>query len=441
MEFSHKKIWNITYPVLISLLIQHLIGMTDTAFLGRVGEVELGASALASVYYLVIYMIAFGFSVGAEILMARRNGEKEYSKIGAIFIQGVLFLLMMAVVLFTISQVYSPAILRQLIESDQVYHATVSYMNWRVYGFFFSFIAIMFRAFYMATTNTKMLTINAIMMLLSNALISYLLIFGKLGLPQLGIAGAAIGSSIAELISVLYFIIYTRFKVNYKKYGIFNFTGISFSQLKSILNLSGWTMIQYLFAFGIWFYFFMAIEHLGERPLAITNMVRNISALLFLFINAFGFTGSALISNLIGAGKQDKVMGLCKRIIKMCTLTLLPLFIFSLLFPRLILGIYSDNGDLISSAIPSMYVMLSSYLLTVPGHILFLAVSATGNTRSALWIELTALSIYTVYIYFVATYLKADVAVCWTSEYAYQLPILIMALFYLKKANWRSKKI
>ena len=47
MQFTNKQIWQITYPVLISLLMEHMIGLTDTAYLGRVGEVELGASALA----------------------------------------------------------------------------------------------------------------------------------------------------------------------------------------------------------------------------------------------------------------------------------------------------------------------------------------------------------------------------------------------------------
>ena len=55
-EFPHRKIWRITYPVLISLLMEHLIGMTDTAFMGHVGEVELGASAIAGIYYMVLYM-------------------------------------------------------------------------------------------------------------------------------------------------------------------------------------------------------------------------------------------------------------------------------------------------------------------------------------------------------------------------------------------------
>ena len=52
VKFSYKQIWFIAYPILISLVMEQLIGMTDTAFMGRVGEVELGASAIAGVYYM-----------------------------------------------------------------------------------------------------------------------------------------------------------------------------------------------------------------------------------------------------------------------------------------------------------------------------------------------------------------------------------------------------
>lgn len=90
-KYTYKEIWLIAYPILISLIMEQLIGMTDTAFLGRVGEIELGASAIAGVYYLAIFMMAFGFSIGAQILIARRNGEQQYRTIGPIFYQGVYF--------------------------------------------------------------------------------------------------------------------------------------------------------------------------------------------------------------------------------------------------------------------------------------------------------------------------------------------------------------
>ena len=111
--------------------MEHMIGLTDTAYLGRVGEVELGASALAGVYYLVIYMLGFGFSVGAQVMMARRNGEGEYKRIGEVFTQGGLFLFLLAAVLFTASNLLTPHLLHRMIGSEEVYRATMSYLDWR----------------------------------------------------------------------------------------------------------------------------------------------------------------------------------------------------------------------------------------------------------------------------------------------------------------------
>lgn len=194
VKFSYKQIWFIAYPILISLVMEQLIGMTDTAFMGRVGEVELGASAIAGVYYMTFYMIAFGFSLGAQIIMGRRNGEGNYAKIGPIFYKGTYFLLGVALVLFVSSHFVSPLILERFIDSPHVHEAAVSYIRWRVYGFFFSFVAVMFRAFFVGTTQTKTLTLNSIVMVLSNVVFNYILVFGKLGFPAMGIAGAAIGS-------------------------------------------------------------------------------------------------------------------------------------------------------------------------------------------------------------------------------------------------------
>ena len=218
MRYTNKEILKIAFPVLASLLMEHLIGLTDTAYLGRVGKVELGASALAGVFYLLVYMLGFGFSVGVQVMIARRNGEGNYKEIGGIFMQGVSFLLLLALVLCLSSIYFSPYILGMLIESDAVYQATLSYLNWRVLGFFFSFIAVMYRAFYIGTTHTKMLTANSVVMVLTNVVLNYILIFGKLGFPALGIAGAAIASVLAEATSVIFFTLYTWKKIYWKKY-------------------------------------------------------------------------------------------------------------------------------------------------------------------------------------------------------------------------------
>lgn len=76
---------------MMSILIEQLINITDAIFLGHIGEIELGASALAGIWYLAIYMLGLGFSQALQVVIARRNGEKHYSETGKTFFQGLFF--------------------------------------------------------------------------------------------------------------------------------------------------------------------------------------------------------------------------------------------------------------------------------------------------------------------------------------------------------------
>ncbi|MEG2514827.1 MAG: MATE family efflux transporter, partial [Bacteroidaceae bacterium] len=177
--YSNKQIWSVSYPIFLSLLAQNVINVTDTAFLGRVGEVELGASAMGGLFYICIFTIAFGFSTGSQIMIARRNGEGRFADVGPVMIQGILFLFVMAGLLFGLSRSFAPSIMRVLISSDKILDATIEFIDWRIYGFFFSFINVMFRALYIGITRTKVLTINAVVMALTNVVLDYIFIFGK----------------------------------------------------------------------------------------------------------------------------------------------------------------------------------------------------------------------------------------------------------------------
>ena len=420
--------------------MEYLIGFTDTAYLGRVGETELAASALAGTYYMIIYMIGFGFSIGAQILIARYNGSRQYSLTGEVFTQGTIFLLLVATLLFTLSYLYSPVVLSFLIDSEQVYLATISYLNWRIYGFFFSFIIVMFRAFFIGTVNTKILTINSIVMVLTNIILNYILIFGKLGFPTLGIAGAAIASSISEAVAVIFFLVYTRLQIDDQKYCLFQSLNINRSILKKVLNISIWVMIQHGLVFGGLFVFFITVEHLGERSLATTNIVRNISSFLFMFVQAFASVNSSLVSNLIGEGKSDQVMKLCQKSILLCYLFVLPVALFIAIYPNLILRTFTNNIGLITYSIPPLLVMLSSYLIAVPTFVWFCAVSGTGNTLSSLRIAVVSLFIYISYITTVVSYIP-NLVLLWASEHIYFSGLLILSLYFLLYHNWKHTKL
>ena len=439
--YSYRNIWKVAYPILISLVMEQMIGLTDTAFLGRVGEVELGASAIAIVYYMVLFMIGFGFSIGAQIIIGRRNGEGRFKDTGKVFWNGLYFVLGLSGIIILLSELFTPWMMKFMVSSTTIYDAALSYVSWRLPGMVFAFCTAMFRAFYVGTTQTKTLTLNSIVMVLSNVVFNYILIFGKFGIPALGITGAAIGSSLAELVSLIFFIIYTRVGCDRKKYGLDKAARFEKNELKSMMPVCTWTMIQHTISISTWLIFFLYIEHLGERALAISNIARSVSGLIWVVLQAFSSTCSTLVSNIIGEGHQDKVPSLIKRILKLSYGIVSVMIILFCLFPEAIARIYTDIPDLITASVPAMVVMCSSYFLAVGGQVFFLAVSGTGSTKTAFRLELIALAIYMIYCTVIIGIMKLDVAICWTAEHVYSGALLICSWWYIRSGRWKNRSI
>ena len=114
-KYTNREIWKVAYPHPYQPDYGTAHRYDRYGFMGRVGEVELGASAIAGVYYLAIFMLGFGFSIGSQILIARRERGSNFRMIGPIFYQGIYFLLVMALVMFTLSRLFSPWILSHVV--------------------------------------------------------------------------------------------------------------------------------------------------------------------------------------------------------------------------------------------------------------------------------------------------------------------------------------
>ena len=439
--YSYRNIWKVAYPILISLVMEQMIGLTDTAFLGRVGEIELGASAIAIIYYMVLFMIGFGFSIGAQIIIGRRNGEGNFKETGRIFWNGLYFVLGLSGILIVASEIFSPWMMKSMVSSPEIYSSALSYVRWRLPGMIFAFCTAMFRAFYVGTTQTRTLTFNSIAMVVSNILFNYVLIFGKLGCPALGITGAAIGSSLAELVSLIFFIAYTYLRCDRRKYGLEKAARFDRNELKGMMPVCTWTMVQHTISISTWFIFFLYIEHLGERALAVSNIARSVSGLLWVVLQSFSSTCSTLVSNIIGEGHQDKVMSLVRRILKLSYGTISVMIIIFCLFPETIARIYTDIPEVIIASVPTLIVMCSSYFLAVGGQVFFLAVSGTGSTKTAFRLELIALAAYTIYCSVIIGMMKSDVALCWTAEHVYSLVLLICSWWYMRSGRWKNRSI
>lgn len=439
--YTNKEIWRVTYPIFLGLLAQNVINVTDTAFLGRVGEVALGAAAMGGLLYICVYTIAFGFSVGSQILIARRNGEGNYRAVGPIMWQGTAFSFGMAVCLLILMYFSAAPLIRLLITSDSIYGATYEFFTWRIWGFLFAFVNVMFCGLYIGITRTKVLTMNAVVMALVNVVLDYALVFGELGLPEMGVRGAALASVIAEASSLIFFLLYTYYKVDLKKYGLNRFGQFDLSMVLRILRISCFTMVQYFLAMAIWFVFFMALERLGQRQLAVANIVRSVYVVLLIPVQALSTTANTLVSNLIGAGGSSGVVTLLHKISRMSFLIMVVCVGLCVAFPGSILSVYTNEEALLVESVSALYVVCGAMLIASLANVYFNGISGTGNTQAALVLEVFVQVFYALYIIVVGMVIQAPVDVCFTTEVIYYVLMLGSSLIYLKKAKWQNKKI
>ncbi len=440
--YSYKKISAVTLPILLSMLMEHIIGMTDTIFLGRVSEIALGASALGTVYFLAFFVLGTGFSFGAQILIARRNGEKNYRKTGQICYAGGFFLALFSLLVLFVIKFFSPVLMPHLIQSKAVCSATIEYLDWRSYGLFFVFVTAIFRAFFVGIAQTRILTYSSIVMVLSNIALNYGLIFGKYGLPEMGIGGAALASTISEGLAMICYIFYTAKYIDLKKYGFDCYSAVFCPGiLKKVFSVSFWMMLQPFLSISVWFIFFIAVERLGERTLAVVNLGRAISALPFIILHAFATTTNSLVSNIIGEGRSSQVWRLIRKITLAALIVIVPLLVVFVCIPELCLRIYTDNMPLIADSINIVYVVAIASFIQIFAFILFNAVSGTGAIKMIVFIEFVNLAVYLLFVWLVVIRMRPSPAVTWNSEVVYQTVTALFCLFYLLSGKWKKLKL
>ena len=416
---TYSRIWTVAYPIILGSVAQNLVNFTDTAFLGRVGEIALGAGALGGIFYLAVIMLGMGFSVGSQIIIARRLGEGKLKEIGPVVNHTVLFLFGMAVLAFFLLHFGSVVILKNFIQSVAVYDGTILFLQYRAPGIFFAFLNYAYQSFYVGLTKTKVVTYTTLVLAGANIVFDYLLIFGNFGFPEMGIAGAALASVIAEAFALAYYFAYTHATISFKKYNLFRFKIVSVKRMINILKISFPMMLQSFLSLSVWFMFFLFVEKLGETSLAVSNIIRSIFVVLLIPIWGFATATNTLVSYLIGLKRQDEVLSLIFKIINLCFAGVLTFVGVILVFRKAVFQIYTNDPNLIEIGTPVLFVVAVAAIMFSFGFIFFNSVSGTGKTNVSLAIEIAVLSIYLVFTYSIITFFNADVAMAWTAEILY----------------------
>lgn len=439
-QITDKEIWGIALPIMLGNMAQTIINFTDTAFLGHLGVIALGASMLAGLFYYVFTTVAAGFAIGIQIIVARRFGEKNYGRIGVIFEHGSLFVLLLGLILFSVLYFFSDRLLLWLIDSPNIYEASLDYIKYRQFGILFVCFNFLYRALYVGISSTKVITYSTVVMAVVNIVLDYCLIFGNCGFPQMGIGGAALASLCAEISAFIFFTVYSYITLKKRDFGMFKIHRPETELMGRILKISTPTMIQKLFSFSVWFIFFVLIEKMGETAAGISSITRSVYMILITPCFAFSTTTNTLVSRIIGEGVPDMIFPTINKVLKNCMLCTIPILLVVAIFPMQIVGIYTNDLDFAKLVIPSILVICSGTIFQGIGNAYFDAVSGTGNTSAALYLETAILVIYIFFI-LMMTRLTTRVELVWTAEILYGALLGILCCLYMKFGKWDKKRI
>lgn len=441
VTLTNRQILKMAGPISFAILIPQLNFVTNNIFLGHYSNQALAIAGVTGVYYLIFSAIGYGLNNGLQALIARRAGENRPEEIGKLFNQAIFIGLGISVIGIILTYTITPYLFALFIKDEARLQQAVAFSFIRIWGLPFLYIYQMRNALLVGTNQSKYLTAGAVAEAVTNILLDYLLIFGHAGFPQMGLNGAAVASIIAEAtgLFVIYLVIWK--KGISKQFYLFKHFAWDSRNISLIFSMSAPLVFQHGISIISWEYFFLLIDAHGETAMAVSNTMRNVLGLSGVVTWAFGATTNAMVSNIIGQGKHERVGELIGRITWLSTGSALVIALLLNLFPDVLFHIYGQSGVFVEQVVPVVRVLSIAIVLMSFSVVYINAVVGSGNSRISLFIEMVAIVFYCLYVYLVLSKFSLSITYGWMSEWLYWICLLLPSFLYMRSNRWKHKTI
>ena len=209
---ENKLLLSMAVPMMISMLVQALYNIVDSIFVSRICEDALTAVSMAFPLQNIIISIAVGFGVGINALLSRALGQKNAERVNQVAVNGLLLALLSYLLVLVAGLLGIRAYMRTQTEIETIVNYGITYLNICILCSFGVFVEITFERFLQATGRTVYSMITQLAGALTNIILDPILIFGLLGFPKLGIAGAAWATVIGQCVGAVVAVTLNHFK-------------------------------------------------------------------------------------------------------------------------------------------------------------------------------------------------------------------------------------
>lgn len=372
-----KLLLSMSLPIMISMLVQALYNIVDSIFVSQVNEYALRAVSLAFPIQSLMIAVAVGTAVGINAFLSRTLGEKEFEKANiiaanGIFIAGVSYLVFAMVGIF----VSKPFFASQT-DIPEVREYGVTYLTICCVVSLGIFMQTTFERLLQATGKTIYTMITQGIGAIINLILDPILIFGYLGAPKMGVAGAAaatvIGQMAAAALAVIFnlkfnheiHISFKGFRPNGHLIGQIYKVGVPSIVVQAIGSIMTYGMNLILYSFGA-----------AQTVFGVYFKLQS-----FIFMPVFGLNNGMvpIIAYNYGAGKRERVIQTVKSSIKYAVAIMLAGLLIMEIFPAQLIGLFNATPELLEIGVPALRTICLSFLFAGYCVVVTSVFQALGN--------------------------------------------------------------
>ena len=294
-EFSYNL--KLSIPVILGLVGHTLVGMIDNIMVGNLDPINLAAVSLGNSYIFIAMSIGIGFSAAITPIVAEAHSEGNQNKLKKSFINGFILCLILGTVLYALVLVLKNTLV-YLDQPVEVVKLALPYIDIVAISLIPLLLFQALKQYTDGLSRTIYPMYATVVANIINVIINYILIFGMLGFPRLGIIGAAIGTLISRIIMFVFlFYMLMDKKIIYSYMSDLKSFIYDKFMIKEILSLGFPTSLQMFFEVGLFTTAIWLSGLLGEIPQSANQIVLNISSMTFMVASGLSVSAAVRAGN------------------------------------------------------------------------------------------------------------------------------------------------
>ena len=315
----NKKLARLAIPIAIQGIVSATLMMVDNIMVGMLGETELAAVGVGSQIFSIHFMLMFGLVGGSATFMAQFYGTGDMKNIRKVAGLAIAILAGISLLFFAAAHLLTDPILGFYTKDLAVHELAARYVKICSISFFLLPFSVPMEMAFKATQQTRVPMISSALVFVTNTFINYILIFGKFGAPQLGVAGAAIGTVSARILEISILVFFASKKTNIFRGSLSSYLGWSKDLFKRVLkNAAPTTTNELLWGLGQTMYV-AAFNRIGTTEYAAFQAANTISNVFAFAAFSIGDAALIMIGERLGRGEKEYTWEMSKHLLKVGT--------------------------------------------------------------------------------------------------------------------------